>query len=223
MSGIAEIERKGKWLIVRFPEPQRVLSWAVVGGGKRIVETVAWYRVTGDELEPPVDAKDFLKGRLKEASLPKALGLLTSVDLDGYADRVKGAEGITARSVATVGLSNALRVGDPPRVRRPVGTINILSQVSVPLSKEAFLEALSIATEARTAVLLESGIQSIETARPATGTGTDCIVIAAPVSGEGAKFAGKHTLIGHLIGASVIEAVRASLENYLAKGTKVNS
>jgi len=211
--GRAEVERRGRWLIVRFAEPHRVLSWAIVGGGKRIVDAVAWYQVTAEELAPPVNPGDFLQSRLKEASLKKAVGLLTSADLDAYAESEKKAEGITVRSVATVGVQNALRVGDPPRAAEPVGTINLLTQISVPLSKEAFLEALSIATEARTAALLESGVLSKESGMPATGTGTDCIVIAAARSGEMLSYAGKHTFLGHLIGACVIEAVRSGLEN----------
>lgn len=181
------------------------------------MNAVAWYQVTAEELKPPVNPRDFLQSRLKEASLTKAVGLLTSADLDAYAESEKKAEGITVRSVATVGVHNALRVGDPPRAAEPVGTINLLTQISVPLSKEAFLEALSIAAEARTAAVLESGIPSVESAKPATGTGTDCIVVGAARSGEMLSYAGKHTVAGHLIGSSILEAVRSGLENYSAK------
>lgn len=205
----AEVERQGRWLLARFPEPHVVLSWAVVRGGKTQTDTVAWYRVTKEELKPPVDPKEFLKMRLVEASIPQAVGLLTSADLDSYGDDERSEEGITVRSLATVGVANALRVGDLPRLAEPVGTINLLCQISRPLSKEAFLEALSLAAEARTAVLLESGILSVETGKPATGTGTDCIVIAAPQRGEALPYVGKHTLAGHLIGTSVMGAVRS--------------
>ena len=209
-----EVERKGKWLLARFSEPHVVLSWAVVRGGKSQTETVAWYQVTQGELAPPMDPKEFLKRRLAEASLHGAVGLLTSVNLDFYADREKNLEGISVRSIVTVGLHNSLRVGDLPRAANPVvGTINLLCQISLPLSKEAFLEALCLATEARTAALLESGIPSVESGRPATGTGTDCIVMAAPRQGVALRYVGKHTLAGHLIGASVLEAVRSGLHN----------
>jgi adenosylcobinamide amidohydrolase len=168
--------------------------------------------VTRDELKPPVDPREFLKMRLAEASIPQAVGLLTSADLEGYGDDERTGEGITVRSLATVGLANALRVGDLPRLPEPVGTINLFCQVSRPLSKEAFLEALSLASEARTTALLESGVLSAESGLPATGTGTDCIVIAAPLSGETLCYAGKHTLAGHLLGASALEAVRSGMK-----------
>lgn len=231
----SEVERQGKWLLVRFPEPHLVMSWAIVRGGKTQTDTVAWYRVTPEELKPPVEAKEFLEGRLIEASIPNAVGLLTSADLDGYADVEKTGEDLSVRSIATVGLANALRVGDLPELPapEPVGTINLLCQISRPLSREAFLEALALAAEARTTALLESGVVSTESGMPATGTGTDCIVIAAPTfiqnvgslrcrttevlpvprSGKILSYAGKHTLLGHLIGASVLEAVRSGIKN----------
>ena len=197
--------------MARFSEPHRVWSWAVVRGGKTQTDTVAWFRVTEAELKPPVDPKKFLKERLREKSIPQAVGLLTSADLDGYADYAVAREGITVHSIATVGLHNALRVGDLPGAVEPAGTINLLCKISRPLSEAAFLEALSIATEARTAALLETGIPSVETGESAAGTGTDCIVIAAPVRGEGLPYVGKHTLAGHLIGTSVLKAMRSGL------------
>lgn len=207
----AELKREGRWLIVRLPGAHFVVSWAVVGGGKTQTDTVAWYRVTGEELRPPVVPKEFLKTRLAEASIPQAVGLLTSADLDDYGDVEKRGEGLSVRSIVTVGLANALRVGDLSRLPEPVGTINLLCQISRPLSPEAFLEALSLAAEARATALLESGVLSTESGMPATGTGTDCIAIAAPSSGEALGYAGKHTLLGHLIGASVLDAVRSKI------------
>ena len=212
MSLRAGIERQGNWLIVRFPETHTVVSWAPVGGGETETNTIAWYRVTAEDLRPPVDPKEFLKNRLAKAQISKAVGLLTSADIDSYADIEKSLDGITVRSVVTVGLTNALRVGDLPRLAEPVGTINLLCQISRPLSKEAFLEALSIAAEARTTALLESGIVSTESQMAATGTGTDCIVIAAPRAGETLRYAGKHTLLGHLIGSSVLDALRSGIK-----------
>ncbi len=163
----AQVERQGNWLIVRFPVPHQVVSWAIVGGGQTQTHAVAWYRVTKNDLKPPVDPREFLKTRLSEISLPHAVGLLTSADLDRCGDVEKTGDDITVRSIATVGLANTVRIGDPPRLAEP-------------------------------------GLA-------ATGTGTDCIVIAAPSGAEPLRYAGKHTLLGHLIGASVLEAVRSGM------------
>lgn len=206
-NSILQVVRRGKWLIARFSEPQVFLSWAIVGGGTKRGGTVAWYEVSGADLRETVDPKQFLEERLREEGLSDAVGFLTSRNLDSYVDLEKSCEGVSVRVIATVGLSNALRVGDPPSPKAQVGTINFLCHVLAPLSEEAFLEALSVAAEARTAAILEVAVESTLTSSPATGTGTDCIVIAAPEGKQTAKYAGKHTVLGHLIGSVVTEAI----------------
>jgi adenosylcobinamide amidohydrolase len=96
-----------------------------------------------------------------------------------------------------------------------VGTINLLVRVSAPLTEEALAETLALAAEARTLAVLEAGVRSLRSGLPATGTGTDCVVVAAPPAepgGEPLAYAGKHTAVGHLVGAVVEEAVRTGIE-----------
>jgi adenosylcobinamide amidohydrolase len=113
-----------------------------------------------------------------------------------------------------VGLGNALRAGDAPGPAGRIGTINVVCHVSVALCDEAMLEALALAAEARTLAVHEAGIASRLSGKSASGTGTDCIVIAAPVAGEPFRYAGKHTVIGHLIGRTVHDAVRCGVEQW---------
>ena len=206
------VEREGRWLRVRFSTAQSVLSWAIVGGGRRTTSTVAWYQVRDGDLRPPADARQFLRERLEAAAIPGAVGLLTSCSLDGYVDVERRRGGVAVRCIATVGLGNALRAGDPPDEGQRVGTINLLCCVSTPLAEEALVEALALAAEARAAAVLDAFVASRSTGRPATGTGTDCIVVAAPALDGGASFAGKHTLVGHLIGSAVGDATRQGVE-----------
>jgi adenosylcobinamide amidohydrolase len=202
------VERQGRWLLARFTAAQRMLSFAIIRGGLAFAKTVAWYQVIDEELRPPTDPRQLLRQRLAEAALPNAVGLLTSRSLSAYVDVVKDYGPLSARCIATVGLGNALSIGDLPGPSARIGTINLLCHVSAPLSEEALVEALSLAAEARTAAVLSANVQSLRTGRPATGTGTDCIVMAAPAFPEGAPYAGKHTPLGYVIGASVFEAVR---------------
>src|SRR6185369_3977681 len=109
---------------------------------------------------PPVDAKAFFERRMREASLEGAVGLMTSRRLDAYVDVRCEWGGVSARAVATVGLGNALRAGDPPGAAGRIGTINVLCQLSVGLGEEALVEAAAIAVEARTVAVLESGVTS---------------------------------------------------------------
>ena len=203
------VSRFGRWLVVRFGTPHVVASWAIVGGGLGGADAVAWRQVDESQLRPPVDAARWLRAHMSEERLHRTVGLLTSRDLDAWVDATSPAVGgVTARCVATVGLGNALRAGDPPGPCARIGTINALVCVDAALSQSALLEGLAIATEAKTAAILESGTRSRRTGLPATGSGTDCLVIAAP-DGQtpAAPYAGKHTAIGAAIGAAVFDAV----------------
>ncbi len=209
-----QVIKEGKWLIASWPEPHRMLSWAIVGGGFSRASAVAWLEVRNQELSPVIDPREFLLERMRERGMENAVGLLTSRNLDTYTDIEASQGDISARCVATVGLTNALRVGDPPAFLNKTGTVNILCRVSQMLSEEAMLEAMALAVEARTAAILASGIYSSVTGLPATGTGTDCVVIASPEGAAPAAYAGKHTAAGHAVGAAVFEAVTKGAERW---------
>jgi adenosylcobinamide amidohydrolase len=203
-------------LVVRLPGPHRTLSWAVCGGGLGRATAVAWRHVTNDELSPGVDPARLLSRALADAGLDGAVGMLTARDLSTFDCVTRQAGDQAARCVATVGMGNALSAGDPPGPFVP-GTINVLLQVALPLSDAALIELIALAAEARTAAVLEARLPSRRSARLATGTGTDCIVVAAPdAGGVGAPYAGKHTLVGALAGAATREAVTRGVRRWLA-------
>ena len=205
--GGIRVRRKQRLLVVQFSEVQRCVSWAVVGGGFFRSRRVAWLQVTDGDLRPPVRPAAFLRRKLAAAGLRDAVGLLTSRDLDSYVDVSTRYGSVAARCITTVGLGNALRAGDPPGPIGRIGTINVLCHVSVALSDEARLEALALAAEARALAVREAEVPSRRSGEPASGTGTDCIVVAAPETGAFTRYAGKHTSAGHVIGASVRAAV----------------
>jgi adenosylcobinamide amidohydrolase len=186
-------------LVVPLGAPHDVLSWAIVGGGRRVATDVVWREVVRGELGPEVDPVALLRRALVDAGLPDAVGLLTARDVrtfdvaeaadpDGAGSSAAADAQLRARCVATVGLANALAAGDPPGAPPTVhaGTINVCASLSAPLTDEALLEALALAAEARTAAVLEARLPSPLSGRPASGTGTDCIVIAAPVAAPSA-------------------------------------
>lgn len=212
-----KISLSPRWLVVRFDREHEVLSSAIVGGGLGRTRTVAWHEVHNDELLPTVDPQWLLRRRLSERGLSASVGLLTSRDVGRYVVAERRRKGISARVVATVGLGNAVRVGDPPGLRGRVGTINILCRVSEPLSREARIEALSVVAEARTLAVLEGSVKSGRTGLPSTGTGTDCIVIASPPGRRQTPYAGKHTAVGSAVGAAVLEALRRGVAAWLAE------
>ncbi|MFL5261362.1 MAG: adenosylcobinamide amidohydrolase [Anaeromyxobacteraceae bacterium] len=206
-------------LVVRLGAPHAVLSWAIVNGGRRSASEVAWVEVRDEELRPPVDPERLLRERLARSGVPGAVGLLTSRALSRHVVAERSASGVAARCVATVGLGNALRAGDLAGPAARIGTINVLCQLSVPLTDEALVEALSLAAEARTLAVLEAGVASRRSGLAATGTGTDCIVVAAPAdrAAVAQRYAGKHTAVGHVVGAAVHEAVARGAAEWLAE------
>ena len=204
-----EVELRGTWLVARFPRRQRFLSWAVVGGFVHEGDTVVWHEVTNAELPIGMDPGALLAGWLKGAGFPSnALGFLTSARLDRHGIASWAAGGVAASCVATVGLSNARRPGDPTSAQPcHLGTINLLVATDCPLSMRAMVETVALAAEARAVAVLEAGTVSPVTGLAASGTGTDCIAVAAPLGASELAYAGKHTAMGECVGRAVLEAV----------------
>ena len=209
-----ELRPWARLLVVPFSRPHAVLSWASAGGGRTRTRAVAWRQVTDAELPPEVDAEALLRASLAEAGLEGAVGLLTARDLATFEEVALHDGAAQVRCVATVGLGNALAAGDPPGPLR-VGTINLLVQLATPLSEPALVETIALAAEARTAAVLEARVSSRRSLRAATGTGTDCIVVAAPEAPGRARYAGKHTALGALVGAAVREATGRGVRRWL--------
>lgn len=206
---------RDRWLIVELPGEHDVASWAVAGGGVRRAHQVAWLEVRDRDLPPRLDPVAFLNERLAGAGVPHAVGLMTSRALAAYVDVARADGELAARCVATVGLGNARRAGDPAGSSARVGTINVLCCLSAPLQPEALLETLALAAEARALAVCEAGVASPVSGLPASGSGTDCIVVAAPARAGGERYAGKHTRLGHLTGAVVVEAIARGARAWL--------
>jgi len=210
-----DVELREPWLIVSFASAVRAASWAIVGGGVVDTRRVVWLQVDNDDLRPPVDPRRFFTERLGGAALAPAVGLLTSRRVGTYSDASATVDSVRARCIATVGLGNALRVGDPPWDPARVNTINLLVHTDVPLTDEALLEANALVSEAKCAAMLVRPMPSRVSGRAATGTGTDCIVVTCPRKRTGQRrgsYSGKHTAVGAAIGQAVTRALSAGIE-----------
>lgn len=194
------------WLELDLGTPHRVLSWSLNRPGFVSARHILWREVRDADLTEAFDAVRWLRGELAGRGRSDAVAMLTSRDLGSFQSAEACVEGVTARCVATVGLSNAERVGTRlHRTARGPGTINLALCTSLPLGDAALIEALAIAAQARTAAIIDAG-HALPTGI-ATGTGTDCIVVAAP-PGQTA-FAGMHTALGEALGRATYDAVRA--------------
>ena len=199
-------------MFVRFPQPHVCWSWAIVNGGRVVAPAVAWYFIQAPEYHELAEPAAFLRRKLHEAGEPEAVGLLTSRVRYGQVETRVQHSGVDAQCVATVGLSNGMRIGDEPTYVA-AGTINLVCTVSANLTAECALEALAMAAEARTAAVMDA------TCAEYTGTGTDCIVIAHPTTGPEHRYAGKHTPLGHGIGRSVYQSVFRGVQEWKQKHT----
>ncbi len=73
------------------------------------------------------------------------------------------------------------------------------------------VEAIMIATEAKTVALREADITSYKSTQVATGTGTDSIAIASSNGHPAVNYCGKHVLFGEILSRLVIKALLSSI------------
>ena len=105
--------------------------------------------------------------------------MMTSARMASFRSVHRSARGVEISVLVTAGISNARRAGDPAEHRvfdeaeiKP-GTINVIILTNAVLTQAAQVEAVMVATEAKTAVLQDIGATSPVTGKMATGTGTD--------------------------------------------------
>lgn len=200
------------WLDFDLGGEMQVLSWAINRPGQVSARRILWREVQNADLPRDLDVQDWLAGELAGRDAPDAVCFLTSRHLTSHVVREAVVGTTRATAVATVGLSNAERVGlRQDRYGAGWGTINVAVRIDRGLNNAALIEAMSIATQARTAAVTEAG-PDLPGGR-ATGTGTDCIAVAAPQGTEG--YAGLHTEIGEAIGRAVYDAVLAGTEDWM--------
>jgi iron complex transport system ATP-binding protein len=204
--------------IVSFPRPVRTLSWAVLNGGFCHADHVIIHHVNGDDRLFCAQPETWLEQAAARLGLRgTVVAMATAVEMKNLIRSAMHADGVEVTCFATVGCSNALSVGDPAtvmiageRAPAPLHTINLIVTVQPGLTDQAMVEAVQIATEGRVRALQEAGIQSSVSNLVATGTGTDCIAVAS-FGGNPARYCGKHTQFGELIGNAAYHAVKRAL------------
>lgn len=204
------------WLVADLGAELRVLSFAPHRPGFVRARRIVWRELRNADLTPELDVDAWIGAEMAQNGHAQAVGLLTSRDVTRFVRTEACVEGHRVAALATVGLGNAERVGHRQH-RSPeaegYGTINVAVQLATGLSEAAQIEALTIATQARTAAVIEAGLRFGQGA--VTGTGTDCIAIAAPEGRE--AYAGLHTALGEALGAAVFRAVAEGAADWVAE------
>src|ERR1700741_4143641 len=183
-----EIEIDEEAVVVTAVVPLTVLSSAVQGGGLGHARTIVNLHV--DKHCPWEDVAlrlDAFAAR-RQPPAPR-VGLLTAA----WTARAQVASGragdIGALAVVTVGLSNLVAAGWSAAASATVGTINTIVVVDGNPETAAPVNLALTVTEVKALVLGEAGLQCSD-GRPASGTSTDAVVIAATGRGRPLPFGG---------------------------------
>lgn len=203
-------------LVVAFPGPRNVMSWAILNGG---VGTHASHIINHhiDPHTPDPDPRRTLRQAASRIGIKGSfVGMLTGADVRRFSMACAVHNELQAYVISTAGCGNLATVGETgnyvegasPLV--PAGTINIIVALNHAFTHEAMLEAMAIVTEAKVRALYELGLKSVATGESATGTGTDCIAVAV---GHDRRyvFCGKHTKWGELVGKASLDSIRGAL------------
>lgn len=145
-------------------------------------------------------------------------GMMTAASMKSLRFQLIQDQEMTLACVVTAGIENARRSGDPcdgdfsHRKLTQTGTINIVLVSNTAFAPAARIEALMVATEAKTAACYDLRMKSPVSGAPATGTGTDSICLLSGVPEQDAlEYCGKHTRMGEWIGRATYAAVRESV------------
>ena len=200
-------------LVVSFSTPARVLSWALLNGGFCRADHLVNHHVEGDDARFCAAPESWLEQATAKLDLDgTTVAMATAVEMTTLIQMRQSTNDAEVTCFATVGCGNALSVGDPtsgaPDQTAPLQlhTINMIVTIEPGLCDEALVEAIQIATEGRVRALYEAGIRSSMSDLAATGTGTDCIAVAS-LGAERARYCGKHTRLGELIGRATYTAI----------------
>jgi adenosylcobinamide amidohydrolase len=233
-----ELHRDEKIIYAHFLSPHRVISTCSAAGGLR--EDLD-YLYNHQSCEPAghqramhrlvsSDPKFYRKLICGQYSLPdeRCATLGTAANMRNAAIQEANFWGLTVVAVCTGGVeTNAGRAGDPATVYEwngayervaekeasMHGTINTMLFVNQELTVGAMVRAVMTATEAKTAALQELVVGSRYSKGLATGTGTDQIGIAAQLKTDTVlSSAGKHCVLGELIGRTVHDAIQETLK-----------
>lgn len=199
-----------------------MLSSAPLGGGVGLASTILNHQVEANgyiKAHCPTPARYLgrLASRLRLNG--RTIGLMTAVPMTQLVTARVAAEGLWVECFGTVGVTNAVRAGEWPLRWAPLkeynkpGTINLIVITNASLSSAAMVGAVQVMTEAKTGVLRDHAVESKEDQSLATGTGTDAVVIACALRGQGPfhQYSGTHTIIGALIGKAVARCVSRGL------------
>jgi adenosylcobinamide hydrolase len=213
-------------LVINLGGRRRVLASAPQGGGFGHACYIMNHQVEPDAHSDqgfPDPARYLRRLASRLGIRGGTVGLMTAVPMTQVVMARVSTDRLWVECFATIGVTNAVRVGawpvSPLRQKNgetKPGTINLILITNAHLSGAAMVTAVQVVTEAKTGVLLGHPVLKSSGNPRATGTGTDAVVIACRLRGQGAPliYSGTHTVIGALIGRAVTRCVSRGLVKF---------
>ena len=235
-----ETQRIDDAFVVQLATPHRVLSNSYVNGGIKNLTTLVNHQSVKPDDFKTMDRiirmgrdhyhREYLAGLKLNPEKTALMGTMANMDTIAYRQTIFSDQKDKPLKVnvwISAGVcGNALSAGDSAKWYQAregnkainySGTINTMIMINYPLTDGALVKAAMVATEAKARVMQALQVPSRQGAGIATGTGTDQIIIAAPLKPEKNSYrldsASGHLKLGELIGRAVHEAMLAALVN----------
>lgn len=220
LNDLLDIQLRENYCWVRFSRPLDALSSAILNGGK--TRAMGWLnlRVAAAPTEVALPSpEDTLTSTCATLGLSTpVVGMMTAASMKSCRVRYVKRDEVFVCCVATTGIANARRAGDPAdsegwdACQRQPGTINIALFTNTRLSDAAKVEALQLIAEAKTAACHDGDLVSPVSGLVATGTGTDASAVFSDPDGLPVDYCGKHVLLGEIIGSLVYDVVQEGID-----------
>jgi adenosylcobinamide hydrolase len=190
-----------------------VLSSAVVNGGFTRARAVLNVHVSKNFL--CADAAGTVAAAARRLGVPTPwVGLLTGALTDRAEIATATADDVRALVVATVGLSHPSAAGLSPRAASLPATINTIAVVDADPEPAALVNLIATLTEVKTDVLRAAGVRC-DDGRPATGTSSDAVVVAATGRGAHCRYGGPVTDVGWAAASAARQALERGVRRWL--------
>ena len=214
IEGVA-IEIDDEAVVVTSSAPLTVLSSAVEGGGLGQARVVVNLHVHKHCPWEDVNLRLDAFAARRALPLPR-VGLLTAAWTAQARVAAERAGDFDALVVATVGLGNLISAGWSAAAPAPPGTINTVVVLDANPEPAALVNLALTVTEVKALVLAEAGLRCAD-GRPASGTSTDAVVVAATGRGRPVRFGGPISEAGWLVANVARRAIGDGVRGWIAQ------
>jgi len=173
LNGLGTLYKTSQHILLLSDTPMQATSTSVWNGGTAMVNGWLNLKVDGHcdiSASPAHTLHHYAAGLGIDSPLA---GMMTAASMNSLRYSLTGDDATVLACIVTAGIENARRAGDTADEQPQPGTINIALVCNRHFSPAAAIEALLIATEAKTAACYDLGIRSPVSQQIATGTGTD--------------------------------------------------